>query len=334
MQRIPSEPPKIEPLPKDIKRPLWSVMIPAYNCSKYLQEVIESVLQQDPGPEKMQIEVIDDCSTDEDVEALVRRVGKGRVEYYRQQCNVGSLRNFETCINRARGQYIHLLHGDDRIKYGYYWKIESLFERFPDAGAAFCAWSYIDPKGDLNRHSRIEAKRDCILKNWLEELALFGRLQYVTITVKRDVYERLGGFYGVTYGEDWEMWSRIAKHYPTAYTPDILAEYREHNTSISSQSFLTGKNIQDIAKVINIITGYLPDRKKEKINKIARRNYIYWATDEAHKQWHFTRNGKMVKSQAKEIANTYLDFPLAIKLSKLMVKVQLYSVVNKLQSFL
>jgi glycosyltransferase involved in cell wall biosynthesis len=334
MQRIPTAPPKIEPLRRDLERPLWSVMIPAYNCSKYLPEVIESVLQQDPGPAKMQIEVIDDCSTDEDVEALVLQIGKGRVGYHRQECNVGSLRNFETCINRARGRYIHLLHGDDRIKYGYYRKMETLFERFPDAGAAFCAWSYIDTKGDLSRHSRIEAKRDCVLKNWLEELAMFGRLQYVTITVKREVYERLGGFYAVTYGEDWEMWSRIAKHYPTAYTPDILAEYREHNTSISSQSFLTGTNIQDIAKVINIISSYLPARKQQKVNRIAKKNYIYWATDEAYKQWHFSRNEKMVQSQLKEIANTYLDFPLFIKLTKLKLKVQVYSVFDKLQSFL
>ncbi|WP_207423426.1 glycosyltransferase family 2 protein [Desertivirga brevis] len=334
MQRIPSAPPKIKTLPGDIERPLWSVMIPAFNCSKYLPEAIESVLQQDPGPDKMQIEVIDDCSTDENVEALVLKIGKGRVGYFRQECNVGSLRNFETCINRARGRYIHLLHGDDRIKYGYYRKMESLFDRFPNAGAAFCAWSYIDKNGDLSKYSRIEANRDCILKNWLDELAVGVRLQYVTITVKREVYEHLGAFYGVTYGEDWEMWSRIAKHYPTAYTPDFLAEYREHNTSISSQSFLTGKNIQDITKVINTISSYVPPRKQLKVNRIARRNYIYWATDEAHKQWHFSRNSKMVKSQLKEITNTYLDFPLFIKLSKLMVKVQLYSVVSKLQSIL
>jgi len=30
------------------------------------------------------------------------------------------------------------------------------------------------------------------------------------MVVKREVYEKLGGFYGVEYGEDWEMWVRIA----------------------------------------------------------------------------------------------------------------------------
>ena len=61
--RIPSKPPVILPLPENEKRPLWSIMIPTYNCSKYLAETIESVLQQAPAEDIMQIEVIDDYST-------------------------------------------------------------------------------------------------------------------------------------------------------------------------------------------------------------------------------------------------------------------------------
>ena len=50
-----------------------------------------------------QIEVVDDASTDADVAAVVERVGKGRVKYFRQSNNVGSLLNFKTCIDRAEG---------------------------------------------------------------------------------------------------------------------------------------------------------------------------------------------------------------------------------------
>ena len=113
--RIPQKPPVISVLPNHITRPLWSVMIPTYNCSHYLIDNIRSVLAQDPGAEYMQIEVVDDFSTDADIEALVLEIGKGRVGFYRQPENVGSLRNFETCLNRATGHYIHLLHGDDQV---------------------------------------------------------------------------------------------------------------------------------------------------------------------------------------------------------------------------
>ena len=78
-ERIPTSPPHIPPLEADTLRPLWSVMIPTYNCYAYIKEAIESVLIQYPGPELMQIEVVDDYSTDGDVKALVEELGKGRV---------------------------------------------------------------------------------------------------------------------------------------------------------------------------------------------------------------------------------------------------------------
>ncbi|RYZ20011.1 MAG: glycosyltransferase, partial [Chitinophagaceae bacterium] len=98
MTRIPLTPPTIAPLPPTENRPQFSVMIPAYNCAAYLIETLNSVLEQDFGEELMQIEVVDDCSTDTDVKALVHKIGGDRVTYFRQPQNVGSIRNFETCI--------------------------------------------------------------------------------------------------------------------------------------------------------------------------------------------------------------------------------------------
>src|ERR1700758_2683106 len=93
-----TEVPRITPVPSDVKRPLWSVMIPTYNCANYLRETLQSVLAQDPGPDVMQIEVVDDCSTKDDPEGVVREIGQGRVQFYRQPKNGGVTRNFNTCI--------------------------------------------------------------------------------------------------------------------------------------------------------------------------------------------------------------------------------------------
>ena len=62
--------PSIAPVASDVHRPLWSVMIPAYNCARYLRQSLESVLVQDLGPSHMQIEVVDDRSTEDDPEKL------------------------------------------------------------------------------------------------------------------------------------------------------------------------------------------------------------------------------------------------------------------------
>src|SRR3546814_9331070 len=109
-------------------------MIPAYNCIGYLQEALESVLQQALPKDQMQIEVIDDCSTDGDVAELVSRVGKGRVGYFKKEKNGGSSRNFESFVNRASGTYVNILHGDDKIAPGIYNVEVGLFNEFREAG--------------------------------------------------------------------------------------------------------------------------------------------------------------------------------------------------------
>lgn len=275
MQRIPESPPKIEPVPPGIERPLWSVMIPCYNCSVYLPQAIESVLRQDPGKELMQIEVIDDFSTDVDVEALVNAVGGGRVAYYRQPQNVGSLRNFETCLNRSRGKYVHLLHGDDAVDLGFYETIQNLFDSNPEAGAAFTNFSYIDEESvKLSMTNQSITDQPGILQGFLYKIARRQLIQPPAIVVKREVYEKVGSFFAAHFGEDWEMWSRIASRYPIAYSPKRMAYYRVANSSsISQQSFLSGQNIEDISKIINIIQGYLPPEKREEIKKFALAYY-------------------------------------------------------------
>ncbi len=76
-------PPAISPISSAREsRPVWSVMLPAYRPdAKHLRQSLESVLQQDPGPEKMHIEVVDDCSPDIDVEAMVRSITGERVAF-------------------------------------------------------------------------------------------------------------------------------------------------------------------------------------------------------------------------------------------------------------
>lgn len=291
-ERTPSTPPIIQPITDHIHRPLWSVMIPTFNCIHYLKETLESVLEQGFDSEKMQIEVIDDFSTDGDVEALVKEIGKGRIQFYRQEFNKGSLRNFETCINRARGYYIHILHGDDNSINGFYAEIESLFEAHPEAGAAFTDYKYIDSEGkDMWEITKI-GKEKGILNNFLLQIARNQLLQPPAVVVKRSTYEKIGSFYAVHYGEDWEMWARIAANYPVAYSPKVLAKYRNHDTNISSRSLLSGQNIKDINTVINIVQTYLPLDQQKKIQRESKRNFSQYYAKFAHKLYHDYDNQK------------------------------------------
>ncbi|GAC1417967.1 MAG: hypothetical protein NVS1B13_13960 [Flavisolibacter sp.] len=295
-------------------------MIPTYNCADLLIQTLESVLVQDPGKEHMQIEVIDDASTDADVRSLVEKIGKGRIGYFRQPQNVGSLKNFQTCINRSEGYLVHLLHGDDKVLKGYYQKMQYLFDSYKDIGAAFCGFYYIDENNKYMWGHSKEAAEDGILTNWLLRIAKKQSLQYCTMTVKREVYEKLGAFYGVTYGEDWEMWARIAKNYPVAYTPELLAEYRVHTNSISSKSFLTAQNIKDIKWVIDTISKYLPEAQRAGVRMHAYKHYAFYATYIANKIWHQTHNKKATHLQICEALKMYTGLKMIYPIVKIYTK--------------
>ena len=327
LDRTPKSPPKIAPVPDGVARPLWSVMIPSYNCIKYLTEAIESVLAQAPPEADMQIEVIDDHSTDGDIEALVRPVGKGRVGFYRQSFNVGSLRNFETCINRSKGQLLHILHGDDKVKPGFYNVVASLFNTYPKIGAAFTRCTEIDSDShDLwDSHPIINAPG--IIDGWLDKIAVGQLLQPPSIVVKRSVYEYLGGFFAVHYGEDWEMWARIASKYPVAYTTECVACYRVHKNSITRRSFLSGQNIKDVATVVNIIQRYLPPQKRMRLAKKARRNFAIYFADLTDRFYHDYQNPHAAFLQAKAAfmlsVNRVTTYHLAKITFKLMIRYKL-----------
>jgi glycosyltransferase involved in cell wall biosynthesis len=283
--RIPQSPPIIDPVSYVGQRPLWSVMIPAYNCSEFLAETITSVIQQAPSGQEMQIEVVDDASTDADIESLVYSVGKGRVSYYRQSENVGSLFNFQTCINRANGNLIHILHGDDKVKNGFYSSMTKLFNDFPSIAAGFCRYAYIDESGKFLFNQPVEKKTRGVLDNALIRLCERQKVQYVSMVVRREVYETVGSFYGVDYGEDWEMWTRIAEKYPIGYRPEVLAEYRMHTNSISGKSFSTAHNMECLEWVMNKNEFRIPEKHRSRVMRKCKRFYSHYAVLVAKTLW-------------------------------------------------
>jgi hypothetical protein len=253
----------------------------------------------------------------------VQDIGKGRVMYYRQPRNVGSLKNFETCINMSQGHLVHILHGDDRVRMGYYERVAALFRQFPEIGAAFCRYDTIDENGKVLWTHTPEMEKDGVLDNWLVKIASKQRLQFCTITVKREVYEKLGGYYGVNYGEDWEMWARIAAHYKVGYTPEILAEYRMHTDSISSASFGNANNIRDIRWVINTIQKLVPQEQRKQVYRAASKHYAHYALTIANLIWHRTQNKKSTHLQICEALKMHTDATMLINAAKIYTKMMI-----------
>lgn len=304
VQRIPTTAPAIPPVENVEDRPLWSIMIPSYNNVTTIAETLRSVVeQQQPN---MEIWVVDDASENTDIiEQKVAQYAKHNVRFFRQAQNVGSLRNFETCIKKASGNYIHLLHADDYVLPGFYEKMEKLLQQHPSAGAAFCQFRLVDNLGKQLSVSGIHRDTPGILNDWLLNIARAQHIQYCSMVVKREVYEHLGAFHSVVFGEDWEMWVRIAAHYPVAFHPDILAAYRHQDVSISGKAIAKGHDLRDLNWVINYIQQYLPEDKKDELKRISCR---YYAKEGRKKAIKFLDDGQCRAARA-QLFHSMLMYP-------------------------
>jgi glycosyltransferase involved in cell wall biosynthesis len=268
---------RLAPVADGGPRPLWSVMIPSHNCAGYLRQTLVSVLCQDPGPDVMQIEVVDDASTKDEPETVVREIGGGRVGFYRQTVNVGHSANFQTCLERSRGRIVHLLHGDDAVRPGFYETMGMAFERVPGLGAAFCRQVYIDETGNEIWHSPLERESGGILENWLQRIAVRQLIQTPSIVVARAIYEQIGTFdRRLSWVEDWEMWVRIAAYRDVWFETGQLALYRVHATSSTSRQLRSAENLRDVRRALSIIRRYLPSEWAE---ASVNASLAFWADD-------------------------------------------------------
>lgn len=93
----------------------FSFIIPVYNTSAYLQDCVESVLNQDFDKTRYEIILIDDGSTD-DSPSICDRLAAGNscVKAF-HQCNQGLSIARNIGIEKAIGKYIIFLDSDDRI---------------------------------------------------------------------------------------------------------------------------------------------------------------------------------------------------------------------------
>src|SRR5688500_6661742 len=95
-----------------------------------------------------------------------------------------------------------------------------------------------------------------------------------SIVVRRDVYERLGGFDSrLICSEDWEMWVRIASQYPIWYETEPLAAYRMHSAANTGRHLRNGDDVRYNRMAIEIFGAYLPNEMANKVSQKACETY-------------------------------------------------------------
>jgi len=114
--------------------PLISVIIPVYNCEKYLAEAITSVLSQ--TYQNTEVLIVDDGSTDNSQNVGKRFARQGQVKYlYQANQGIGAARN--RALSVAKGEFFALLDADDVwLEDKLTWQMKE-FERNPELDMIF-----------------------------------------------------------------------------------------------------------------------------------------------------------------------------------------------------
>lgn len=139
--------------------PRYSVLIPAFNHAKYVEEAVASALAD--GGDHCEVIIVDDGSTD-DTPAVLRALGSDdRVSVYTQE-NQGAHAALNRLLEMARGDFLFILNSDDAFKPGRLDRLATALEENPNAAVACSTIRIIDDQG---RHVGIKnAWRD--LEPW------------------------------------------------------------------------------------------------------------------------------------------------------------------------
>jgi len=258
-------------------RPFWSVIVPAYRA-RYLAHGLRSVLDQDPGPEQMQILVMDDCSP-EALEPIVRELGGTRIEYVRQPENLGTYATENAGLRLSRGIWTHILNDDDWVLPGFYETLQRALRDQPDTvGAACCGYVNTDAQGSITWTSPPFLPKAGLLPDWLRTLGSRNPTHPVAVVVRRSVHEHLGGYHPpLNYCADWELYKRAATFYQWWYEPETLACYRDHGANTTSAGLADGSQIRDIGRAIELSKQYLPADCRDEISTAAEAYYLQYA---------------------------------------------------------
>lgn len=239
--------------------PTVSVAIPTFNCAHLLPQTLRSVLDQDVPADQLDITVLDDCSTKDDPEAVVREIGSGRVRFIRHERNVGIARNFSACVRQARGDLVHILHGDDFVLPGFYSAIRDAAVRFPDAGLLFTRAFHVDEAGEIDSMTGRLPSFESPSRDVKPLIERGNQLVTPSIAVRKSAYARVGLFEeSHSHVADWEMWVRVVANCGGACINRPLAAYRVFAAQDTARVRLTGDNLREYLRLADLWTRVLP----------------------------------------------------------------------------
>lgn len=208
-----------------IPEPTVGVIIPAYNCDRYIVQAVESVLAQQDC--QYEIIVIDDGSTDSTEQVL--EPYKDRIRYIKQE-NQGVAAARNNGIGCARADLISFLDADDYFLPGKLARQAEILLRRSDLGMVHSGWQRVDSQGNKLLDVRPwEQVPELDLENWLRWKPVLPS----AMMFRREWLQYVGGFDArFPPAEDTNLVLKLAlKGCKTAWLRQITVCYRQHESS-------------------------------------------------------------------------------------------------------
>ncbi len=252
---------KLAPVRNPGARPFWSVIVPLYERRTYLKQCLDSVLEQDPGPEEMEILVVDDASPS-DLSGLVREAGQGRVRYLRNASKLGLYPSTNAANEATNGRFIHILHDDDWVANGFYRKMRQAIEACPDqVGVAFCQYEvFYERAGRTWSPPPFRNGAGLMDRNFLVRLATECPLNLPAVVFRRETFEQVGLFRtDLPMMADWEWYVRSAVQCGWLHLPERLATWRtDYAHQLTEQLLNSFTTHLDFRRTLDIFARTLP----------------------------------------------------------------------------
>lgn len=202
------------------------VIIPTYNGLPWLQEAVESVLNQ--THKNLTLYIMDDGSKDSGATGKYIKSLKDKRIVYTYQKNTGQATARNNGIKMSSSEFVAFLDADD------FWTHDKLEKQLAlmddeEVGLVYGHHYTCDEDGVILRNLRIW-KRGYIADDLAGGNLIAGSASMAL--VRRSVLERAGLFHeDFVNGEDWDLWLRIALISKVDFVPEILATIRLHSNS-------------------------------------------------------------------------------------------------------
>lgn len=209
---------------------LVSIIMPSYNTASFIEETIQSVLNQTYT--NWELIIVDDCSTDNTDEVL-ENIKDSRIRYFKNDKNSGAAVSRNKALREAKGQWIAYLDSDDL------WMPEKLEEQIKfmeENGYVFSYTNYeeIDVDGYKTGVKVTGPKK-------ITKTGMFNYCWPGCLTVMYDA-NKIGliQIEDIKKNNDYAMWLKVCRKADCYLLDEILGQYRKGRVgSVSTHSIRT-----------------------------------------------------------------------------------------------